>query len=484
MKLSSLLEGVSVKKVLGEDKIIDGVKTNSNCVKQGDAYLLLSENAEESTYFIKDAIKKGASAIVLENMEKVEYVLDVTFVIVEDIRKCFTKMCSNLYGNPEKDLKIIGITGTNGKTTVGFMIKHILEKNGVKCALIGTNGIYFDDIYVKPKLTTPDPNDLFYYFRQIVDKNISIVVMEVSAHSIFFDKIYGIDFFCGVFTNLSQDHLDFFKSMDEYRKTKLNFLNNENCKYIVANADDTVIKEIKDNNNKVLTYGIKEPSDVFAINIQTLENGEKFVLNIFDKIYEVFLPILGDFNVYNSLAAFTVLSILGIKMDNIISSIKDFKGVEGRMEQVYNKDFKIYIDYAHTPDGLKQALISLKKITENNLIVVFGCGGNRDKEKRPIMGEIATTYADFTVITTDNPRFENKFDIVLDIEKGVVKDKKRIVVLDRIDAIRYAINSARKNDTLLIAGKGAEDYQDIMGVKHDYNDKETVMKILGEKGID
>lgn len=477
MKLKKLLHGAGVKSFRGEDIEISGIENDSRLVKPGYAYVAL-KGAEDGAKYIQSAIKNGAVAIIGKEFDYPENSEGISFITVDDARKTFSVMAANFYDNPQKKLKITGVTGTNGKTTVTYMISHILSENGIKTGIIGTNGVMYDGNVYDTGMTTPDPTKLFYYLGEMVKSGVETVVMEVSAHAAFYDKIYGIDFFAGVFTNFTQDHLDFFKDEESYKKAKLKFLNNYNCKYIVANADDKLTGEIKKKNKKVLTYGIKNPSDVFAMDLRETLSGEKFILNVFDEIYDMDTRFYGEFNVYNALAACEVCSIYGIKIKDIAASLKTFCGVPGRMEKIYENEFSVFIDYAHTPDGLRNALETLRPITENKLILVFGCGGNRDALKRPIMGEIASDYADISIITSDNPRFEEPFEIIRQIEKGFKKGKYRVVVYKRQEAIEYALKIALKGDVVLIAGKGAEKYQEVLGVKRDFDDKKVALGIL------
>lgn len=477
MKLKNLLHGTEIKSFRGEDIEISGIENDSRLIKQGYAYVVL-KGAEDGTKYIQSAIKNGAVAVICEEFDYPKSLDGISLVTIDDARKTLSVMAANFYGNPQKKLKITGVTGTNGKTTVTYMISHILSENGIKTGVIGTNGVIYDGNVYDTGMTTPDPTKLFYYLNEMVKSGVKTVVTEVSAHAAFYDKIYGIDFFAGVFTNFTQDHLDFFKDEESYKKAKLKFLNNYNCKYIVANADDNLSGEIKKKNKKVLTYGLKSPSDVFAMDLIETPSGERFILNIFDEIYDMNTKFYGEFNVYNALAACEVCSLYGIKIKDIAASLKTFCGVAGRMEKIYENEFSVFIDYAHTPDGLKKALEALRPITKNKLILVFGCGGNRDALKRPIMGEIASDYADISIITSDNPRFEEPFEIIRQIEQGFKKGKYRVVVYKRKDAIEYALKTALKGDVVLIAGKGAEKYQEVLGVKRDFDDKKVALGIL------
>jgi UDP-N-acetylmuramoyl-L-alanyl-D-glutamate--2,6-diaminopimelate ligase len=311
---------------------------------------------------------------------------------------------------------------------------------------------------------------------------IKTVVMEVSAHAIYYEKIKGVKFYGAVFTNFTQDHLDFFGDMESYKQAKMKFFKQNKCKFVVTNSDDLVGVEISKLCRNSLTYGIENPADVFAINIEENKEGASFVINLFDCIYDVNLKLMGKFNVYNSLATASACALLGVKPKDVVDALNNCSCVQGRLEKIYDKEFKVYIDYAHTPDGLKNVLQTLRTATLNRLINVFGCGGNRDKGKRAIMGRISAENADITVITSDNPRYEEPMDIIRDVEKGVLETKKKYISIeDRKEAIFYALDMAKKGDCVIVSGKGSEKYQEVLGIKKLYNDKDTIKEYFRGK---
>ena len=313
----------------------------------------------------------------------------------------------------------------------------------------------------------------------MADAGVKCVIMEVSAHALYLNKTEGINFEVGVFTNLTQDHLDFFENMEKYKKAKLKLFEDNRCKFIVSNSDDETGHEIIKNSKNAVSYGINNPADVFAVNIKESDMGTEYFINLFDRVYEIKTPLIGKFIVYNSLAAATASALLGVKTDAAKNGLSDMKTVSGRMEKVYGEKFDVFIDYAHTPDGLKKSLESLKPLCKNRLICVFGCGGNRDVSKRRLMGRISGELADFTVITSDNPRYEEPMKIIGEIETGMLEvSKKYVIVQNRVEGIRYALEYAKDGDSVLIAGKGSEKYQEILGTKHMYNDKDTVREIM------
>ena len=481
MKLSELIAGLNVKQIIGNTNVeIKEVKTDSNFVSEGDLFICISGGNFDGHDFVQQAMYYGASAIVTEK----ELQISLPQVIVEDSRIAMSVVASNFYGHPDKKLKIIGVTGTNGKTTTTHIIKKILDLSGIKSGIIGTLGAFYGDKFIEPTLTTPDPLTLYKILKDMLEDGVEIVAMEVSAHSLALDKLYGIQFEVAVFTNFTQDHLDYFKSMDEYKKAKLKLFSEFVCKYKVLNADDENYKDFLTASNESISYGIFSPSDVFAMDIKDEGDRSKFILNLFDCVYRVELKLKGEFNVYNALAAVTAVSVVGVRVDDAVYGLENISVVSGRMERVYSNGFSVYVDYAHTPDGLQKALSTLKT-PENRLVCVFGCGGNRDKTKRKIMGEISGKFADFTIITSDNPRFEEPMDIIYEIEDGIAKvNKNYVAIQDRSQAIEYAINHAKKGDVILVAGKGSENYQDILGIKHVFKDKDIIEEIIRGKSGD
>ena len=375
-------------------------------------------------------------------------------------------------------MRTIAIVGTNGKTTVCDLISNILNKNGVPCGKIGTSGATFKEYNVETGFTTPDTPILYSIMADMVKSGAKTVCMELSAHAIYYNKA-NFKFDMAVFTNCTPEHLDFFKDFDEYCEVKLKAFERKNSKICVVNSDSLLGKEISCFRRGCITYGIENPADVFAIDIEQESYGTRFLINLFDTLYEIKSKLIGEFNVYNMLAASTVCALCGVKTEDIANSLCEINGVEGRMEKVCEK-IKIYIDYAHTPDGLEKSLKTLKNISENNkLICVFGCGGNRDRSKRCVMGEISGKIADFTIITSDNPRFEDEDFIISQIEGGIRKiTHEYITVRDRESAIEYAVQMANLGDYILIAGKGSEKYQEKMGVFKRFSDKEVALNAV------
>ena len=474
MKLSKLISEIDVEEVIGNSDIeIKEVKIDSNSVCEGCLFIALKGKEFDGNSFINQAEKYGAIAVVTENRQNT----DLTQIIVKDSRKAMAKIAKIFYGKPDEKLKIIGVVGTNGKTTTAHLIYQVLNNNSKKCGLIGTLGTFYNNVYIESDLTTPDPLVLYKLLRDMVNNGIEYVAMEVSAHAIALNKIDDINFEIGVFTNCTQDHLDFFENMEKYKAVKKKFFVDNRCKYKVVNVDDELGKEIVEEKEKVISYGIENPSDVFAIDIIEKQNYTQYVINLFDCIYEIKSSLIGRFNVYNAMGCATACALLGVKTNDIVNALINANLVSGRMERIDIPNMNIFVDYAHTPDGIKSTLSALKKICKGNLICVMGCGGNRDKEKRAVMGAICAELADFTIITSDNPRFEEPMDIISDIEVGVLeKTDKYLIVQDRAEAIKHALSFSKEDDVVLIAGKGSEKHQEVLGIKKLYNDKDTIIE--------
>lgn len=476
MKLKALIKNLKYKEIVGKtDLEIKEIKTDSNSVVSGSLFICLKGKDFDGHGFIRQVEKYGAVAIISE--KKLETTL--TQIIVDNSRSAMSIIASEFYGRADKKMKMIAVLGTNGKTTTSHVIRNIFEKSGVKCGLIGTLGTFYGNESKEPTLTTPDPLELHKTLKEMYDSGVETVVMEVSAHAVYLDKVKGLKFAVGVFTNFSQDHLDFFGDMNEYKQAKLKFFKENECQFIVTNSDDEVGREILKIKPNAISYGIVNPADVFAIDVKNNDCGSEYVINLFDCVYNVKIELIGEFNVYNTLAAASATALMGVKTSDVIYGLKETSIVSGRLENVYDGKFKIYIDYAHTPDGLEKVLVALKKIAPKRLICLFGCGGNRDKEKRKIMGQISAKNSDFTVITSDNPRFEDPMEIINEIETGVIAVSKNYIAIEnREEAIKYAINILKVGDVLLIAGKGSEKYQEILGIKKPYCDKDTIVEYL------
>ena len=475
MILSKLLENLNAENIYGELNLeIENIETDSRCITKNSLFICLTGSDYDGHNFVRQAELYGAVALITEKKLNTS----LTQVIVKDTRKAMSILANNFYNRVVDKMTLIGVVGTNGKTTTAHLIGNILNGAGVKCGVIGTLGIFYGEKYFSANLTTPDPLVLHKILFDMYASGYTTVVMEVSAHALYYSKVFGMKFKVGVFTNFTRDHLDFFNDMESYKKAKMQFFEQNYCDYLVVNSDDLLGQEISNLDKKIITYGIENPSDVFAIDIKEERDNQKFVINLFDQVYTITMPLLGRFNLYNTLASATATALVGVETSKIISKIKNFTGAKGRMQCVYNNGYSIYIDYAHTPDGLEKVLKALKP-NAKRLICLFGCGGNRDKGKRKEMGTISAKYSDFTILTSDNPRFEEPMEIISDIEKGVLEVNKNYVIVERrAQAIEYAISMAKVGDIILVAGKGSEEYQEVLGIKHPYNDKDTIEEII------
>lgn len=480
MKICELVKDLNVVKIIGNrNVVVKELYCDSRRVSSGGMFFALKGYKTDGHNFAYYAESKGAVCIVCEY----EVPVTITQIIVEDARIAMAKIASNFYNNPSSKLNIIGVTGTNGKTSTTFIIKSIFEKDGQNCAVIGTSGCFIKDKFLPTQLTTPDPIELNRLLNLIVCSGIKVVAMEISAHAIALKKLTGIKFLIGVFTNITQDHLDFFENMDNYKKAKKSFFDTKYCKYALVNNDDSLGREIYNEKKlKMYSYGLENPSEMFALNINYTDKGINYTANLNDNIIHINSNLYGRFNVYNTLAAAAACYICGLDNEIIIKGIKNITEIKGRFNVLNSKKgFKIIIDYAHSPDGIKNVLQSARNLCKRKLIAVFGCGGNRDKTKRAIMGNTACELSDFCVITSDNPRYEDPMDIIRDIEKGIRKNcDKYICIENRKRAINYAMLIAKEGDIIAVLGKGSEPYQEIAGVKYPYNDYNTVNNILNE----
>ena len=475
MKLRKLLQGIKYKKAvfIDEEKEIEHICYNSKDIKKGDIFVAIRGFKNDGNAFIPEALKNGAYAVVTENC----YRCDFPCIEVEDARRALSRLSANYFSHPSKKLNVVGITGTNGKTTTSFLVVSMF-KQIAKAGLIGTTGYFYDGIRKEAPVTTPESLDLQRLLYDMLKRGISYVSMEASAHGITLHRLQDVEFRVKVFTNISQDHLDFYKSMEDYARAKLSFFDRETK--AVVNMDDRWGKEIEKRTN-VTTYGFDRRCDIHPVSFVSDIHGIKAdILTPLGKI-SINSPLVGDYNLYNIMACIGVGLCMDIEPEVIAKGIADLDGVPGRMEHLFSKGVDFFIDYAHTPDALKNALSALKKIKKNRLIVVFGAGGNRDREKRPIMGKVASELSDLIVLTSDNPRDEEPQAIINDIMCGIEDRKKAIVEPDRENAIKIVVDMAREGDAVLIAGKGHETYQ-IIGKKKDlFNDKEKLKEVLYDR---
>jgi len=455
---------------------IKGLTSDSRQVEDGYVFVCIKGPLSDGHNYAASALEKGASVIVTERDLGIE-----NQVIIEDTRTVFAKMCSIWFGNPSESLKLIGVTGTNGKTSVTYMIKKILEHSGEKVGLIGTIQNMIGDKIIEAKNTTPGVYELNSLFAQMVKEGCTYAIMEVSSHALEQNRVCGISFEIAIFTNLTQDHLDYHITMENYlaAKKKLFYM----CKTAIINSDDSYYEElVKDLECEVLTYSTGNNSDYCAKGIQYRPATVEYELLGKNSLNHIKVNTGGKFTVYNSMCAIIAALKSGVNIETAISAILSLEGVKGRAEVVpTNKDFTVIIDYAHTPDGLKNILSTFKECQKNRLIVLFGCGGDRDKTKRPIMGSVAVYNADYVIVTSDNPRSENPSDIIEDILEGISGTNKPIKVIEnRIEAINYAISIATKDDIIVLAGKGHETYQILKEGTIHLDEREVVKEALSK----
>lgn len=489
MVLSKILEGIENLKVEGDLNVeVPEIKYDSREVKMGDFFIAIVGFKTDGHEYISNAIENGAKIVAVQKDKwNGEIVPGVTFVIAEDTRKLMALASCNFYENPSREFKLVGVTGTKGKTTTTYMIKKIMEKAGKKVGLIGTIANMIGEEKVEASRTTPESVDLQRLFRKMADEKCDVVVMEVSSHALALDRVLGCSFDIGVFTNLSQDHMDFHENFDNYLAAKAKLFTM--CKDGFINCDDMYARKLMDIATcTITTYGIDNNPYVSARDIIITNSYSDFKMPFNKVMQRIRVNIPGRFTVYNSLAAICVTIKLGASVENVIEGLEEVR-VPGRSEMVQNdRNLTVMVDYAHSPASLESILKAVKAYTKGKVICVFGCGGDRDKTKRPIMGEIAGKNAAYTVITSDNPRTENPKEIVKEIEEGIKKTKgKYIVIVDRKKAIEHAIKQAKKNDIVVIAGKGHETYQEINGEHHHFDDREIaseVMKSLPESKND
>ena len=481
MKLLEVLKGIQGIVVEGNDDLeVTGIAYDSREVTLGNLFVAIVGFKTDGHNFIDSAIEKGAKIVAVQKDSYVRKDLpaDVTLIIADDTRVLLALSACNFYGNPSREFKLVGVTGTKGKTTTTYMIKTILEKAGKKVGLIGTIANMIGENSVEATRTTPEGSDLQRLFRDMADQKCDVVVMEVSSHSLALNRVLGSDFDIGIYTNLSQDHLDFHETFDNYLDAKAKLFTM--CKEGFVNCDDMYAKKLMDKATcPITTYGIDNNPYVSARDIIITNSYSDFKMSLNRVMQRIKVNIPGRFTVYNALAAICACAKLGCSVEQMIDGLQEVK-VPGRSEIVPNtRNLTVMVDYAHTPASLEGILKAVKAYTKGTVICVFGCGGDRDTAKRPMMGEIAGKLAGFTVITSDNPRTEEPKLIVDQIEEGIKKTKgKYTVIVDREKAINYAIRKAKKNDIVVIAGKGHETYQEINGVKRHFDDREVAIEAM------
>ncbi len=489
MELTQLLNSVHAIQVTGEVQRRDAadIVYDSRKVQKNSVFVAIKGYKTDGHKFLQDAINKGAVAVVVENENSIpdEFVAhaQIAKIVVKDCRKALAELSRGFYKDPTNKLKLIGITGTNGKTTSTFILKNILQTAGYKTGLVGTIANYVGDQKIDSKLTTPESNDLNRMFYDMISAGCSHAIMEVSSHSLILNRVYGLDFSAAIFSNITSDHLDFHNTFDEYLKAKkILFDGLSSNSFAIINSDDVSANEIvKDSKAKVITYGISDNSDYQIKNIKYDLNGTDFTISNNKIEYSINTSLIGTFNAYNAASAFATAHSLGVNANKIIEGIKSSPQVPGRFEVIGKGKKKVIVDYSHTADSLEKALQAIREIVKdkNQIVTVFGCGGDRDKTKRPIMGKVASDMSDKVFVSSDNPRTENPYDIIKDIIKGISKNNYEIEE-NREEAIAKAIQSSNDDAVILIAGKGHENYQEINGIRNHFSDQEIALKYLAE----
>lgn len=494
MLFRELLEVVEIRAAGGDlNSAITGIAYDSRQVKPGFLFVAVKGFRADGHDYIRQAVEQGAAAVVVER--EVGLPAGTAWAVAPDTRRALALLSSRFFGNPSARMKLIGVTGTNGKTTTTNLLAAVLTAAGQRVGLIGTIHNRIGHRILPVKHTTPESTDLQQLLGEMAGEGVNACVMEVSSHALALHRVDGCEFDVAVFTNLTQDHLDFHRDMEEYLESKLKLFSGlaapgqkKGVKYAVINADDAGAERFKKAaGGTVYTYGVKGPADVWAENIRVGARGVHFTVRGKWGRCPLNLKITGLFNVYNALGAFTASAAMGVPTEIIRDALESTRGVPGRFELVDSgQDFAVIVDYAHTPDGLENILKTARQIAEGRLITVFGCGGDRDRAKRPLMGEIAARYSDYAVLTSDNPRTEDPLKIIDEIEEGVrpAAEKGRYAVEpDRRRAIRLAVGMAQRGDVVMIAGKGHEDYQIIGTQKLPFDDRQEAAAALREVGF-
>ncbi len=462
---------------------ISGISTDSRTIKRNEVFVAIKGSEYSGDNFINEAIRKGAGTII-SSSKAAPPLQNISFITVPDTKKALAKIAAGFYKNPSTRIKTVGITGTNGKTTVSYLVESIFNAASKKAGRIGTINYKIEKTIIEPPNTTPSSLILQKLLRKMVDRSLDYAVMEVSSHSLAQHRTDGVKFDFAVFTNITSEHLDYHKNFRNYLDAKKAlFRNLGKTSWAILNADDPNFNSVKKavSAKNIITYGIKNKAHCSARNLRMSIDATRLTLYHKGIAIELDTSLLGRFNVYNILAAASTAIAAGIKPDAIKKGIEGLKMVPGRLEKLdTGRDYSVIIDYAHTDDALKNVLESLRAISKGKIITLFGCGGDRDRLKRPRMGQVASLFSDFCFITSDNPRNEDPARIANEIARGIKKGFRDFeIMLDRKKAIKKALGMARANDIVLIAGKGHETYQVVGNKKIPFSDKETVKEILG-----
>ena len=481
MKLKEIISAIRIIEMIGHDDLeIAGINIDSRKIEPGHLFVAVKGTQTDGHAYIDKAIEKGASAIVCETLPE-NLRKDITYIKVEDTEDCIGKLATNFYGNPTSKMELIGVTGTNGKTTIATLLYNMFRKFGYKVGLISTVCNYIDDEAIPTEHTTPDPITLNRLLGRMADEGCKYAFMEVSSHSVAQKRIGGLKFAGGIFTNLTRDHLDYHQTVDNYLKAKKTFFDNlPKSAFALTNLDDkNGMVMVQNTKAKVCTYSLRTISDFKG---KVLEDGFEGMLLDINQV-EVNVQFIGRFNASNLLAVYGAACLLGKKPEDVLLALSLLRPVSGRFDALRSpRGYSAIVDYAHTPDALVNVLSTIQEVLNGrgSIITVVGAGGNRDKGKRPIMAQEAVKRSDRVIITSDNPRFEEPQDIINDMLAGLNKEDMRKVlsIVDRKEAIKTACMLAQPGDAILVAGKGHENYQDIKGVKHHFDDKEVIKGIM------
>ncbi|WP_078554852.1 UDP-N-acetylmuramoyl-L-alanyl-D-glutamate--2,6-diaminopimelate ligase [Bacillus alkalicellulosilyticus] len=487
MKLDQLLKPL-LNYIKSDDRNPDiiSVEMDSRLVKEGSLFICIQGFTVDGHDYANQAVANGAVAVIAQHQLE----LSVPVIIVPDSKRAMDIVANYFYNHPTDKLTLIGVTGTNGKTTTTHIIEKILRDNGEQTGLIGTMYTKVGQTVYETKNTTPESLTLQRYFQQMVEENVTVAVMEVSSHALHLGRVRGSDFNIAVFTNLTPDHLDYHETMEAYKHAKGllfaqlgNTYKHNDLKVAILNQDDNASADYdKMTTAQVFTYGIKNKSDIMASNIKMTASGTEFILQTPLESKQVTINLIGTFSVYNVLAATAACLCYGIPLQKIVESLEQIDGVAGRFETVdENQKFTVIVDYAHTPDSLENVLLTIKELAKGDVYCIVGCGGDRDKTKRPVMAKIAADHATHAIFTSDNPRSEDAIKILEDMEQGVTSKDSYDIIPDREAAIRKAIWSAKDNDVVLIAGKGHETYQIIGNTTYDFDDREVARRAIKER---
>lgn len=486
MNLRELLAGVTVKRFEGAEGIeINGISYHSLKCEPGCLFVCIKGFKTDGHFYIEEAFKKGALGAVVEEWQDNPALFEGKIqILVPDSRQALAMLAANFFSHPSKKLNLIGVTGTNGKTTTTYLIESILTSAGYRAGLLGTLSARLGREILPQERTTPESYDLQKTLSTMLQRGAEFVVAEISSHAIDLNRIYGCSFKEAIFTNLSQDHLDYHKTLEEYFQVKKRFFNGEVERSII-NIDDVFGRRIREGKPDSLSYAVREQADITASGLKFNGKGSSFFIRTPKGSFQACLKLNGLFNVYNALAATAAAIVFDVPLEAIEKGLEAVESIPGRFERVeVGQGFMVIVDYAHTPDSLKEALLASREMTKGKIITVFGCGGDRDRHKRPLMGEAAATLSDFTILTSDNPRSEDPEAIIREIEEGmkeVPKAQYRKIV-DRREAIAEALRAAQPGDLILIAGKGHEKEQIFADKIVPFDDRMIVIDLIKETG--